>query len=68
MAAHRRTSDRQVRRGRSAVFFDGYASRPFQLASHLHYTLRMALLVNEFRIRVGGPVRVGYGFDFEAGR
>jgi putative hemolysin len=32
-------------------FFDGDASRPFQVASHLHYTLRMALLVNEFRIR-----------------
>jgi hypothetical protein len=57
-------------------FFDGDASRPFQVASHLHYTLRMALLVNEFRIRVGGTSRLsprpvsdlGYGYDFEAGR
>ena len=43
------------------LFFDGHASRLFQVASHLHYTLRMALLVNEFRIRVGGPVRVAIG-------
>jgi putative hemolysin len=43
------------------VFFDGHNSRLFQLASHLHYTLRMALLVNEFRIRVGEPVRVVVG-------
>jgi putative hemolysin len=43
------------------VFFEGHNSRLFQLASHLHYTLRMALLVNEFKIRVGGPVRVVVG-------
>ena len=43
------------------VFFEGHNSRLFQLASHLHYTLRMALLVNEFRIRVGEPVRVAVG-------
>jgi putative hemolysin len=43
------------------VFFDGHNSRLFQVASHLHYTLRMALLVNEFRIRVGEPVRVVVG-------
>ena len=43
------------------VFFDGHSSRLFQMASHLHYTLRMALLVNEFRIRVGEPVRVAIG-------
>jgi len=43
------------------VFFDGHSSRLFQVASHLHYTLRMALLVNEFRIRVGEPVRVAIG-------
>lgn len=43
------------------VFFDGHCSRLFQVASHLHYTLRMALLVNEFRIRVGAPVRVAIG-------
>ncbi len=43
------------------VFFDGHNSRLFQLASHLHQTLRMALLVNEFKIRVGAPVRVAIG-------
>jgi putative hemolysin len=43
------------------VFFDGHNSRLFQVASHLHYTLRMALLVNEFRIRVGEPVRIVVG-------
>jgi putative hemolysin len=43
------------------VFFEGHNSRLFQVASHLHYTLRMALLVNEFRIRVGAPVRVVIG-------
>jgi len=35
-----------------------HRSRPFQVASHPRYTLRMALLVNESRIRVGAPVRV----------
>jgi len=43
------------------IFFEGHNSRLFQLASHLHYTLRMALLVNEFKIRVGEPVRVVIG-------
>ena len=43
------------------VFFEGHNSRLFQLASHLHYTLRMALLVNEFKTRVGEPVRVVVG-------
>jgi hypothetical protein len=48
------------------VFFEGHNSRLFQLASHLHYTLRMALLVNEFRIRVGEPVRVVIGAPLDA--
>jgi len=43
------------------VFFEGHNSRLFQLASHLHYTLRMALLVNEFKTRIGEPVRVVVG-------
>lgn len=43
------------------VYFDGHNSRLFQVASHLHYTLRMALLVNEFKTRVGTPVRVAVG-------
>lgn len=43
------------------VYFDGANSRLFQIASHMHYTLRMALLINEFRRRVGAPVRVVIG-------
>ncbi|MBR9765158.1 MAG: acyltransferase [Rhodobacteraceae bacterium] len=43
------------------VFFDGTTSRLFQLASHLHPTLRMGLLLKEFRQRVDGPVRVVVG-------
>ncbi len=36
------------------VYFDGANSRLFQLASHLHNTLRMGLLIREFRARIGG--------------
>lgn len=43
------------------MFFEGANSRLFQIASHLHYTLRMALLINEFRSRVDEPVRVVIG-------
>jgi len=43
------------------VFFEGHNSRLFQVASHLHQTLRLALLVNEFKARVGAPVRVVVG-------
>lgn len=43
------------------IYFDGHNSRMFQLASHLHYTLRMGLLIKEFRARVGTPVRVVIG-------
>lgn len=43
------------------VYFDGHTSRLFQLASHLHYTLRMGLLMQEFAKRVGTPVRVVIG-------
>lgn len=43
------------------VFFEGSNSRLFQLASHLHSTLRVALLINEFRARVDEPVRVVIG-------
>ena len=49
------------------VFFEGHNSRLFQLASHLHQTLRMALLVNEFKIRVGEPVRVVIGRPLDPG-
>lgn len=43
------------------VYFDGHTSRLFQIASHLHFTLRMGLLIKEFRKRVDTPVRVVVG-------
>lgn len=43
------------------VFFEGHTSRLFQIASHLHATLRMGLLIKEFRQRVDTPVRVVIG-------
>ncbi|MEM9725718.1 MAG: lysophospholipid acyltransferase family protein [Pseudomonadota bacterium] len=43
------------------VFFEGENSRLFQLASHLHDTLRLALLINEFDNRIREPVRVVVG-------
>jgi putative hemolysin len=43
------------------VFFDGHTSRLFQIASHLHSTLRMGLLLKEFRKRVDTPVDVAIG-------
>ncbi len=43
------------------VFFEGHNSRLFQVASHVHYTLRMALLINEFKLRVGEKVPVVIG-------
>lgn len=43
------------------LYFDGHTSRMFQIASHLHYTLRMGLLIKEFAKRVDTPVRVAIG-------
>jgi putative hemolysin len=43
------------------IYFDGHNSRLFQVASHLHVTLRMGLLIKEFRARVGTPVRIVVG-------
>jgi len=43
------------------IFFVGHNSRLFQVASHLHYNLRMALLIKEFRARVDEPVKVVIG-------
>jgi putative hemolysin len=43
------------------IYFEGANSRLFQIASHLHSTLRMALLIKEFRSRVDEPVRVVIG-------
>ncbi|MEE4119820.1 MAG: lysophospholipid acyltransferase family protein [Paracoccaceae bacterium] len=43
------------------VYFEGHNSRLFQIASHLHTTLRMALLIKEFRARIDEPVRMVIG-------
>ena len=47
------------------MFFDGHTSRLFQIASHLHYTLRMGFLIREFKKRVDTPVRVVIGTPIE---
>jgi putative hemolysin len=43
------------------IYFEGHNSRLFQLASHLHSNLRLALLLKEFKSRVDEPVRVVIG-------
>ncbi|MEO1471212.1 MAG: lysophospholipid acyltransferase family protein [Pseudomonadota bacterium] len=43
------------------IYFEGSNSRLFQIASHLHQTLRTALLINEFESRVSTPVRLVVG-------
>lgn len=43
------------------IFFEGTNSRLFQVASHLHATLRTALFIKEFKRRVDEPVRVVIG-------
>ena len=43
------------------LYFDGANSRLFQLASHLHYTLRMGMLIREFKAKMKQPVRVVVG-------
>ena len=50
------------------IYFHGTNRRRFQVASHLHYTLRMALLISEFKARVGAraPVAIGQPIAPEA--
>jgi putative hemolysin len=43
------------------IYFEGTNSRLFQLASHMHNTLRMGLLIKEFSKRVDRPVEVIVG-------
>jgi putative hemolysin len=43
------------------LFFPGHNSRLFQIASHLHYTLRLGLLIKEFKARIDEPVPVVIG-------
>lgn len=48
------------------VYFHGQNSRLFQIASHLHPNLRLALLLNEFRRRTDAPVQVVIGTPIKA--
>jgi putative hemolysin len=48
------------------LYYEGHNSRLFQIASHLHYTLRLGLLLKEFRARVDTPVRVRIGMPIPA--
>ena len=43
------------------IFFSGHNSRLFQLASHMHSNLRLALLIKEFHARVDEPVQLVVG-------
>lgn len=43
------------------IYFDGHNSRLFQLMSHLHYTLRMGLLIKEFKARTNSRVKIVVG-------
>jgi putative hemolysin len=43
------------------IFFEGYNSRTFQLASHIHNNLRLGLLMKEFKSKVGNPVKICIG-------
>ncbi len=49
------------------IFFHGHNSRLFQLASHLHVTLRMGLYIKEFKKHVDRPVRVSIGKPISRG-
>ncbi|MEO1639158.1 MAG: lysophospholipid acyltransferase family protein [Pseudomonadota bacterium] len=43
------------------VFFEGRNSRLFQLASHLHATLRTGMFIREFKTKINKPVRIVVG-------
>ena len=43
------------------IFFGGSNSRLFQIASHMSYNLRMALLIREFGMKIDKKVDVGIG-------
>lgn len=43
------------------IFFDGRNSRLFQLASHMHSTLRTGMFIREFRAKINKPVRIVVG-------
>ena len=43
------------------VYFEGRNSRLFQIASHVHSSLRLGLLIKEFGKRVDSPVQAVIG-------
>ena len=43
------------------IYFDGVNSRRWQIASHVHPSLRLGLLINEFKTRVGRSVEIAVG-------
>ena len=43
------------------IYFDGHNSRLFQMASRMNYTLRMGMLIREFKARVGSKVKIAVG-------
>ena len=43
------------------IFFDGRNSRLFQLASHIHSTLRTGMFIREFKTKINKPVRIVIG-------
>ena len=43
------------------IFFEGHNSRLFQVASHIHYNLRIGLLIKEFKSKVGNAVKISIG-------
>lgn len=43
------------------IYFTGSNSRLFQVASHMHYNLRLGLLIKEFHARVDEPVKIVIG-------
>lgn len=60
----RRFTSRMINKSNATVvpiFFDGQNSILFQVASHMHYNLRVALLLKEFRNRADRPVKVAIG-------
>ncbi len=58
----------QARACVAPVYFEGQNSRLFQIASHIHLTLRLSLLFKETHDRIGGRVvvRPGDGVPYAA--
>lgn len=49
------------------VWFEGANSRLFQMASHLNFNLRIALMLHEFHRRMDRPVRLAIGAPIPPG-